>query len=62
MPEEITSVRSCHMNRMQRGAHAMGQVRCEKLDLILHVGVSDRLAIVRRATPAFLEAGNFWES
>jgi len=47
------------MNRMQRGAHAMGQVRCEKLDLLLHVGVSDRLAIVRRAMPAFLEGRIF---
>jgi hypothetical protein len=31
-------------------------VTCEKLNLMLHVGVSDRLAIVRYAMQAFLEA------
>ncbi len=31
-------------------------VNCEKLDLLLHVGVSDRLAIVRCAMQTFLEA------
>ena len=33
-----------------------GVPTCEKLDLILHVRVSDRLAIVRSAMQAFLEA------